>query len=289
MSVVTPPVPTPSAAAPRWKRRLRRWFVLGLVVYAGQLVLLLLLENRLVFPAAGPSDWHPATGATVTDVDLTTADGTPLHAWHFPNPEARLSVLFLHGNAGNVSYRGRLVSELARALGVSALIVDYPGYGRSGGSPSEAGCYAAADAGYDWLTKDQKVPADRLIILGESLGGGVAVDLASRRDHRALVLMNTFGSLPDAAAARYFWLPVRALMRNQFDSAAKIGGCRRPIFQAHGTEDWIVPFASARRLFDAAPGPKRFLELPGHGHNDPWGVECVEAMRQFLDDLTPPP
>jgi fermentation-respiration switch protein FrsA (DUF1100 family) len=283
------PAPSPAAAtASRWKRRLSRWLVFGLVVYLAQIALLKLLENKLVFPASGAADWSAPPEPVLRDVGLHTADGTALHAWHFAHPAAGRSVLFLHGNGGNLSHRGRFVLDLGRLLRASVLIVDYPGYGRSGGSPSEEGCYAAADAAYDWLTVEQKVPADRLVIFGESLGGGVAVDLASRRDHAALVLLNTFATLPDTGQAHYPWLPVRWLSRYQFNSVEKIAACRRPTFIAHGTADSVIPFAEGRRLFEAAPGPKRFLELPGYDHNVILSRECMEAMREFLDQPQAP-
>jgi fermentation-respiration switch protein FrsA (DUF1100 family) len=255
---------------------------MGLIVYVGQLAVLLAMENRLVYPGASITLRQPPPDGRIHDVELHSADGTPLHAWHFANPEGERSLLFLHGNGCVVCQRGGVLLELGRLLRASVLMVEYPGYGQSGGSPSEAGCYAAADAGYDWLTADQKVPAERLLIVGESLGGGVAVDLARRRDHRALVLLNTFSALPDVGQSKYPWLPVRWLMRNRFDSLAKVGDCRRPVFQAHGTDDWIVPFGLAERLFEAVPGPKRFVAMPGHGHNDPLSPECLSALREFV-------
>src|SRR5262249_37012499 len=143
-------------------------------------------------------------------------------------------LLFCHGNGGNLSHRAWEIGEWQRRLGDSVLIFDYPGYGRSDGKPSEQGCYAAADAAYQWLLEEKHVAPEQIVIYGGSLGGAVAVELALRHDHRALVLQDTFTSIPDMAQHQYPWLPARWLVRQQFDSLAKIGQCRRPVFIAHG-------------------------------------------------------
>jgi uncharacterized protein len=174
------------------------------------------------------------------------------------------------------------MEELRRELGVPVILVDYPGYGRSGGSPSEAGCYAAADAAYDWLTKEQKVAPDKLLIYGASLGGGVATDLASRREHGALILDKTFTSLPDVGQALFPWLPVRLLMRNRFDSLTKITRCKRPVFVAHGTADQVIPFAHGERLYAAANEPKRFFAMTGVGHTEDFDPRFFEELKGFL-------
>src|SRR5262249_11571951 len=150
--------------------------------------------------------------SSLQDVELHTADGTAIHARWRPHPASRGALLYCHGNAGNLEKRGWAVRELGEALGESVLIFDYPGYGRSGGEPGEAGCYAAADAAYEWLVRDCGVRAEDILLYGESLGGGVAVDLASRRPHLALILVRTFTSVPDVAQGQFGWLPVRRLV-----------------------------------------------------------------------------
>jgi fermentation-respiration switch protein FrsA (DUF1100 family) len=241
------------------------------------------LENRLVFhPTPASLDWQPAPADGIEDVELHSADGTLIHAWWYPREGATGALLYCHGNAGNLSHRGTSVVGLQQALGTSVLIFDYPGYGRSGGKPSEAGCYAAADAAYDWLTRDRKIPGERILVYGGSLGGGVAVDLASRRPHRALVLLKTFTSAPDVAQRMYRWLPVRWVMRNRFDNLAKIGLCKRPVFIGHGTADDLVPLDLGERLFAEANEPKCFLRLEGAGHNDPVPATFIDNLQQFL-------
>src|SRR5205823_4469722 len=152
------------------------------------------------------------------------------------------AALYFHGNGGNLSWWGDSLHVLSDKLGESVLIVDYPGYGKSQGQPSEAGCCAAADAAYEWLTAVKKIAGEQVLIFGESLGGGVAVDLASRKAHRGLVLIKTFTSLPDVGQRIHPYFPIRLLMRNRFDSLSKIALCTRPTFVTHGDADGLVPF-----------------------------------------------
>jgi fermentation-respiration switch protein FrsA (DUF1100 family) len=161
-------------------------------------------------------------------------------------------------------------------------LFDYPGYGRSTGETTEAGCYAAGDAAFDWLLEERKVPAERVIVYGGSLGGGIATDLASHRPHRAIVLVATFSSFPDMAQTRYPWLPGRWLVHNQFDNLGKIAACRGPVFIAHGTRDGLIPFAQAESLFAAAGEPKRFFTMMNHYHVDLPNDAFYPALRDFL-------
>ena len=144
---------------------------------------------------------------------------------------------------------------------------DYPGFGRSSGQPSEAGCYAAGDAAYDWLREVQKVPGERIILYGGSLGGGTATDLASRRPHRALVLVACFTSFPDMAQTRFPWLPGRWLVHNRFDNLGKIADCRGPVFIAHGTRDGLIPFAHVRASVRRRRRAETLLPHDNFGHN----------------------
>jgi fermentation-respiration switch protein FrsA (DUF1100 family) len=270
-----------------------RWVVVGrpvlLVVYGlgGLLVLLLLIENWFLYiPTTAAQDWiPPPPGLDPEDVVLTGADGTRLHAWWCAprgwTPEQG-AMLRCPGNAGNLSYRGQDALEWKRDRGTAVLLIDYPGYGRSSGKPSEAGCYAAADAAYDWLVNEQKVPAGRVLLYGESLGGAIAVDLAARRPHRALIVVSSFTSFPDMAQARAPFLLAHYFVKNKLDSLSKIGRCSGPVFIAHGTADGLVPFSQGERLFAAVTAPqKRFYKMVGLDHNqiDP---QMYEALTEFL-------
>jgi fermentation-respiration switch protein FrsA (DUF1100 family) len=252
--------------------------------YVGVLILLLALENRLVYyPSTAADSWEQPPNDRVVDVTLPTSAGVSIHAWWFPKEGATGAILYCHGNAGNLSHRGQSMLALQKEMGESVLIFDYPGYGKSEGKPSEAGCYAAADAAYDWLLDVQKFPGDQILLYGGSLGGGVAVELATRRPHRALLLAKTFTSMPDVGQHLYPWLPVRWLMRNRFDNLAKIGKCAGPVVIANGTADALVPFSQGERLFAAANGPKLFYPLQGGDHNDPLPLDFFRAVRHFLN------
>jgi hypothetical protein len=255
------------------------YLAIGYVVI---ILLLMALENWMVYhPTPASQDWlRPPAG--VMDVELQLADGTPIHGWWFPHEGAKGALLYLHGNAGNLSHRRDTVAQMRRVLNENILIIDYPGYGKSGGSPSEAGCYESAEAAYKWLTEEKKVPGERVILFGGSLGSGVAVELASRHKHRALLLLSPFTSLPDVGASIYPWLPVRWLMRNRFDSLSRIASCTRPIFIVHGTADNVVPFHLGQKLFEAVQGPKQFVRVPGGGHNDGMGDAMLEQFVAFL-------
>jgi fermentation-respiration switch protein FrsA (DUF1100 family) len=279
----------PVAAGPvqkrsSWRRRLLCLGGACAGVYLGILLVLMCFENQMVFmPIRADQDWDPPPSADCEDIELRADDGTPIHAWWLPQPGTAGAVLCCHGNAGNLSHWGLVLADLRAGLRQSVLMFDYPGYGRSGGRPSEAGCYAAADAAYDWLTQVKGVPPEHILLYGESLGGGVAVDLASRRQHRALVAVKTFTSVPDVGQHLFPWLPVRWVMRNRFDSVAKIGQTGRPVFVTHGTEDRLVPLALGRRLYEAAREPKAFVPVAGAGHNDLPTSAFLPELEAFLE------
>ncbi len=250
--------------------------------------MLLALENWLLFhPISATMGWEPPPSNRIQDIELHLSDGTPIHGWWFPTkgwkPEDG-ATFYLHGNAGNLSQRGGAADRWQRELGQAVLMIDYPGYGRSGGSPNESSCMAAADAGYDWLTKEMRIPAQKILLYGGSLGGAVAVDLASRREHRALILINTFASISDMASWLFPYSPARYLVHNRFDSLSKIAKCTRPIFQVHRTGDIVVPFEQGKRLFDAAGARKCFTTLEGSEHDEALADGLYDRLRKFLQD-----
>ncbi len=254
-----------------------------LIVYVVFLLLMMVLENSLIyFPAKFPEgDWVP-WGITVEDARFTAADGTKIHGWYVPHEHPRAVVLFCHGNAGNITNRRDILGMLHDRVGVSVLAFDYRGYGKSEGKPDEPGVLSDARAARTWLAQKAGVAENRIVLMGESLGGAVAVDLAMQ-GARALILENTFSSVPDVAAHYYPWLPVRLVMQTRFDSAAKIPSYHGPLFQSHGDRDSIIPLRFAKRLFDAANEPKQFLLVEGGDHNDLRPPQYYDRLKKFLE------
>jgi fermentation-respiration switch protein FrsA (DUF1100 family) len=259
--------------------------VLGVVVaiYLMVLALLFSLQRRLVFvpntqrPVLAEAGLDPA----MRQVDLLTADGLRLLAWYRPpagNPGALL--LYLHGNAGHIGHRSDRIRPYLE-VGFGVLLVEYRGYGGNPGRPSEAGFYADARAALDFLAQ-QGVTAERTVLYGESLGTGVAVQMAVERRCAALVLEAPYTSVTAVAQKRYWMFPVRRLVLDKFDSLSKIGRVGCPVFIMHGERDQIIPIRYGRELFQAAPEPKdaRWFAEGNHTNFDEFGGPA--AVLDFL-------
>lgn len=256
------------------------------VLAAGYTLLLALayaFQSRLLyFPQREIVATPASLGLAYKDVRLRTSDGVEIAGWWVPGAASR-AVLFFHGNAGNVS--GRLATlRLFHELGFGTLIVDYRGYGESGGRPTERGTYRDAEAAWRWLTKTQGIPPERIAVFGRSLGGAVAAWLAARHTPGALIVESSFTSLPDLAAELYPFLPARLLSRFRYSTESALAQVEAPVLIVHGRGDEIIPFRHGERLYAAAREPKGFLEISG-GHND-WGnptAEYRETIGAFLD------
>jgi fermentation-respiration switch protein FrsA (DUF1100 family) len=244
------------------------------------------VERSLIFvPTPYPKgNWRP-DGLKFEDAWFSASDGTRLHGWYVAHERPRAVVLFCHGNAGNVAQWADELRILHDRLGVSSLLFDYRGFGRSEGKPSEAGVLADARAARAWLARRAGVAESQIVLMGRSLGGAVAVDLAATDGARALVLESTFTSMPDVAKTMFPLLPVRLLMQTQLNSVAKIGRYHGPLLQSHGTADRLIPYAIGRRLFDAANEPKQFVPIPGGDHNDSQTDDYYVALSAFFDRL----
>ncbi len=252
----------------------------------GTVVMLSLFERNLIFfPTAYPAgDWAPA-GLAPEDVWFESPDGVRLHGWYLAAESPRAVVLFAGGNGGNLSDRAEFLRVLHRDLGLTVMIFDYRGYGRSEGSPSVDGVFRDARAARAWLAEREGMLPEDLVLLGRSLGGGIMVDIAAREGARALVLESTFSSLAEVGRHHYPYLPVRLILRGRFDSSAIIGDYDGPLLQSHGDRDEMIPRELGRRLFEAAGEPKRFVDLPGGRHNDFPPPAYYEALDEFLDGL----
>ncbi|MDZ7661165.1 alpha/beta hydrolase [Thiohalophilus sp.] len=227
-------------------------------------------QPHLLFLPALPSRELTRTPADIDlvyeAVHLSTRDGVRLHGWWVGHPQPRGTILFFHGNAGNISHRLQTL-RLFHELGYRSLIIDYRGYGQSGGKPSEQGLYADAEAAWRYLRQDRQLSSGEIVLSGRSLGAAVALYLAEQHRPRALIMESAFTSIPDMAAVHYGWLPVRWLSRYQFDNRQRIVRLDCPVLFVHATEDAIAPYEQGRELYQLASQPKQWLALNG-GHND---------------------
>jgi fermentation-respiration switch protein FrsA (DUF1100 family) len=249
-------------------------------------------ENlNLYFPSRQVDLTPKVYGIAYEEVSFASGDGTRLNGWWIPASGAGHApvLLLCHGNAGNMGSRVEKV-RILHELGLALFLFDYRGYGKSKGSPSEKGLYEDARAAYRYLTEQRKIPARAVILHGESLGGAVAVELATRLEAGAVITESTFTSVVDMGRRYFPFLPIRFLVTQNFDSLSKIRKVRAPILVLHSPEDDIVPFEMGRRLFEAAPEPKAFSELRGD-HNDGFaesGALYPQAIRAFLNRTLKP-
>jgi fermentation-respiration switch protein FrsA (DUF1100 family) len=245
------------------------------------------LQRKMIFFPTSALTYTPAdVGLHYEDVHIQTSDGVALHGWLVPCAGAKATLLFFHGNAGNIGDRVENVKRL-HDLGLQVFILDYRGYGRSEGRPSERGLYEDAQAAYAHLASRDDVDPERIAIFGRSLGGAVAVDLSSRVPCWRLILESTFSSAPDMAARMIPFLPMGRLITERFESKSKIDKVSAPLLQFHGTQDEIVPYALGERLFQAAREPKEFVPIRGATHNDTYlvgGRPYFEKIKQFLSE-----
>lgn len=247
------------------------------------------LERSLLFrPAPYPNgNWQPV-GLGQEDAWFEADDGTRLHGWFVAPPRPQAVALLLHGNGGNITQLDSILRVLRDRHNLAVMTFDYRGYGRSEGQPNEAGILMDARAARAWLARRTGVRESDIVVFGRSLGGGVAVDLAANDGARGLVLTSTFTSLPDVGAHHFRLVPTHLLMTNRLDSLQKIGRYQGPLLQSHGDADRVVPYSLGVTLFEAAPGPKRFVTIAGGGHNDPWNAEFHDALDQLLRYKPPP-
>jgi uncharacterized protein len=240
-------------------------------------------QRRLIyFPSPGPVPPAAQMLPGGRDVVLDTEDGIRLGAWYLPAAVGQKgpAVLVFNGNAGDRSLRAQLAAGLSR-LGMSALLFDYRGYGGNPRRPSEDGLAADARAALTWLAAQPEVDPDRIVYFGESLGAAVAIGLAVERPPAALVLRSPFTSLADVGRVHYPWLPVGRVLIDRYPSIDRIGSLSAPLLVIAGDRDDIVPESLSKRLYEAAPDPKRYLLVPGAGHNDP---ELIDG-RRMLDEV----
>lgn len=266
--------------------------IMVLFGYGAMLLYVFLAQSRLLYLPNFAGDKLIATperlGLSYQDVHLEASDGVRLHGWYVPAPEARGTLLFLHGNAGNISHRLESIERFHR-LGLHVLIIDYRGYGDSEGRPDEAGTYRDARASWDWLLRSKSADASKILVFGRSLGGAIAAHLAAEVEPAGLIVESSFTSVPDAAAGIYWFLPVRLLSRFEYNTREALERVACPVLIVHSRDDEIIPFSHGQALFSAAPEPKQFLALNG-GHNDAifTSMPIYESgLKEFLDFVFP--
>ncbi len=260
------------------------YVVILVLVYLAQSSMLYLPGSAGREPAAEPA----ALGLVFEDLYFTTADGERLNGWLVQAPDAHATLLFFHGNAGNIGHRLDSI-RIFTGLGLNVFIFDYRGYGRSSGRPSEQGTYQDGMAAWRWLTRERGIAPQEIVLFGRSLGGAVAAELAVRVEAAGLIVESSFTSVPDLGAELYPLLPVRLLSRFRYDTLAVIDRVSMPLLVVHSRGDEIIPFRHGRRLFEAAHEPKAFLEIAG-GHNEGFwlsGDAYRRGLAEFLDGLGP--
>jgi fermentation-respiration switch protein FrsA (DUF1100 family) len=264
--------------------------ITGLLLLMGMLVLLWTIQRRLMYFPVGLVPAPADVGlADVEPITFRTADGLTLHGWFLPSPRvpATYTVVVFNGNAGNRSYRAPLAAAL-RAHGLAVLLFDYRGFGENPGTATEAGLAADARAARAFLIGRPDVEADRLVYFGESLGSGVAVNLAAEHPPAALVLRSPFASLADVGQVHYPFLPVRRFLRDRYAAIDRIAMIRCPLLVIAGDRDGIIPIEHSLRLYEAASSPKKQVIVRGADHND-WallaGPEMIAAIVGFLRHL----
>ena len=224
------------------------------------------------------------------DCWITSEDGIKIHGWFAPSEPAVATLVMSHGNAGNISHRIEIIRRLQQA-GFNVLMFDYRGYGRSEGSPSEAGIYKDGRAAFDYARSQPGVDTSKIILWGTSLGGAVAVDVAAQRPAAALILESTFSSAEDVAKIAYPFLPIHLVLQTRLNSVDKITGIHIPLLFMHGSHDNVIPFELGKKLYEAANEPKEFYIIKGSDHNDTYivgGNEYFQKVTDFAHRLSLP-
>jgi fermentation-respiration switch protein FrsA (DUF1100 family) len=250
---------------------------------------LLLFENKIIFhPSPYPEGyWNPTSlGVPAQDIYFASEDGVKLHAWFIPAPNSVATLLWFHGNAGNLSHRLDNIQRLKR-LNLNIFIFDYRGYGRSEGAPDEEGIYKDSRAAYKQVLAMDGVSADSLFLFGRSLGGICAVETAMNHPARGLILESVFTNSADMSRTVFPLIPLGWAVRSKLDAVGKVPHLKLAKLFLHDTRDEIVPYDLGRKLFEKAGNPKTFYAIEGAGHNDTYilgGVEYYDALNRFITE-----
>ena len=281
-TVLVPPIAWPWVFMSSLPLNLLFWTVLSTTLVGGCRI-----EDRFIFHPDHVTDRDPShIGLTFENVFFTTQDGIRLHGWFIPHEDARATLVWFHGNAGNISDRLLNIKLLHDRINTNIFIFDYRGYGRSEGSVSEKGTYLDGEAAIAYLLGRDDAAARKLILFGRSLGAAVAAEMATRFTTLGLILESPFVSIREMALEIFPSLPIGWLLRTRYDTLEKVRLVKTPILVLHGDRDATVPFAHGKRIFEVASQPKRFHRIIGASHNDTFvvgGEKYYEILREFIE------
>ena len=258
--------------------------ILAVAAYCGLVLLLYIFQRSLLYHPS-PKNPRPADFgiSEMSTVEILTNDGLKLDGWFKEAEEGKQTILYLHGNAGHIGHRSIKVKNYLDA-GFGLLLLGYRGYGGNSGKPSENKLYIDGRAALRFLLKYQ-VPLSNTIIYGESLGTGVAVEIARNLQINCLVLEAPFSSMTDVATHHFFYLPTKFLLKDHFNSIGKINEITAPIFFVHGELDSVVPWEFGKRLYDVAPQPKELLLIESANHNNLYEFNASNAIIDFIERI----
>ena len=266
------------------------WKLLAYIFGAYVVIILYVyfMQSSLIFYPNMPDRNLDATpeniGLAYQDIEFLTEDNVRLHGWFIPNKNAKATVLFFHGNAGNISHRLDSIKRFHR-MELNVFIIDYRGYGQSEGKITEIGTYLDAEAAWKYLNDTLGFNEKQIIIFGRSLGASIATWLASKQTPAALIIESGFTSVPAMAQRLYPFLPVHWLTHFKYNTKQYVKNISCPVMVAHSKGDDIIPYDEGREIFEAAPMPKQFLEMRG-GHNEGFilsGDTYGEGLRKFIN------
>ncbi len=250
------------------------------------------IEQRMIFyPSASIENTPAHVGLEFEDLSFITRDNVRLNGWFVPHPDARSTLIWFHGNAGNIGDRVENLKLLHDQVKVNIFIFDYRGYGRSGGRPSEEGTYRDGEAALELIQK--KIGSDaakKIVLFGRSLGAAIAAEMAIRFASQALILESPFISIAEMARAMFPLLPIELFLQTKYDLRNKIKRIKVPLLVLHGDSDEVVPFEHGKTVFESAPEPKTFFPISGAAHNDTYavgGAAYFRKLKQFIDSTVP--
>jgi pimeloyl-ACP methyl ester carboxylesterase len=262
--------------------------ITGIGIYAALSIYIYFMQSSLIFYPNMPGRNLVSTpeniGLGYQDIEFVTEDNVKLHGWFIAHENAKATLLFFHGNAGNISHRLDSIA-IFHQLGLNVFIIDYRGYGQSEGKITEKGTYRDAEAAWNYLTHTSGISEEQIIIFGRSLGASIASWLAARHRPAALIIESGFSSIASMGQRFYPFLPVRWLTHFKYDTKKYVTKISCPVLVAHSRNDEIIPYPEGREIFEAIAGEKQFLEMQG-GHNDGFvvsGNSYIDGLKSFIN------